>query len=125
MKFILTLLTVATLTACALPAPVIETPPAPNGIAVSFHSECCGINQNAKKELDTILADFQAKVTATLDISTRRWGKEGEFTQCISTANLSVKQRSALEDRIINAMQTQRLVTTGPFGDECKPEDRK
>jgi hypothetical protein len=53
-------------------------------VTVSFSSKCCGIDMQAYKAVKTILKDQPT-------ITSRRipWGKEGEFTLCLSTMTSS------------------------------------
>lgn len=64
--------------------PMPETAPAMTAegcdLIVSFGSKCCGIDQDAKTKISAFLADDDRVV----DVSERRWGREGEVDLCVA-----------------------------------------
>lgn len=89
---------------------VTQRPLGNQGLNVSFHSECCGVNREAAERLDVLLAHFEKGQQLSVRKVTRGWGKEGEYDHCLSAQNLSGQQRDTLFFEVRKAMQGQRLV---------------
>lgn len=76
-------------------------------ITVMFGSHCCGTDHATYQKVKSLLEDKKEFV------SYRRipWGREGEFTLCISSKDAS--EIKPLYQRIKDALPTKRIETRG------------
>jgi hypothetical protein len=62
-------------------------------VVVSFGSICCGPNEKAMEEIETLMKRFEQAHRVKLEVQRKHWGLEGETELCIDLDALPLFQR--------------------------------
>ncbi len=81
-----------------------------NNIHISFISIGSGTDGKARNAMLAYLESYQLAKKITLQIDTRKWGREGEIDYCIATNSLTVSDFTELKTNINKLLEGNSLV---------------
>lgn len=85
-------------------------------VVVSFGSECCGTDRQAKDALDALVGRYPG---AALGHTSALWGKEGETDECFTLAGLSPDDQKRFVDDLRKTVANH--LTTVTENSTCHP----
>lgn len=101
------------LVSCKTTAPSAATSKAvqQTEITISFFSKGSGIDREAKKQLEAIIAQANEK-QATISVEKRTWGREGEIDYQLTIAPNTPKEQIGQINRLVEASELVRIKET-------------